>query len=201
MAHRPHTGPPGAAPTGMPAAAGRGMFDLDSNDPRSEMIDRAGLSAEEVAEIGELMNAFGELRKAEQALSEASRRYMKLNETDMRALHFLIVAGHREELSTPGALAAHLRISSAATTKLLDRLERDGHITREPHPTDRRALSVAITPTTRLSAMETVGKQQSRRFYAAARLTSEERAIVTRFVRDMAAELSAEGEPWPEREA
>ena len=176
------------------------MFDLDSNDPRSEMIDRAGLSPDEVAEIGELMNAFGELRAAEQALSEASRRYMKLNETDMRALHYLIVAGHRGELATPGAIATHLRISSAATTKLLDRLERDGHITREPHPTDRRALTVAITAPTRLSAMETVGKQQSRRFYAAARLTSEERAVVTRFVRDMAAELSSEGEPWPERD-
>ena len=201
MVQRPHSGTSAEVPSSMPAAAVRGMFDLDSNDPRSEMIDRSGLTPADIAEIGELMNAFGELRKAEQTLSEASRRYMKLNETDMRALHYLIVAGHREESATPGALANHLRISSAATTKLLDRLERDGHITREPHPTDRRALIVAITAATRLSAMETVGKQQSRRFYAAARLTSDERRVVTRFVRDMANELAVEGDPWPEQDA
>jgi len=175
-----------------------GMYDLDSSDPRGEMIDRSATDPAVVAEIGELMNAFGELRAAEQRLAEASRAYMKLNDTDMRALHFLIVCGHRGEIATPGALAAHLRITSAATTKLLDRLARDGHITREPHPTDRRALAIAITPETRRSAMETVGKQQSRRFYAAARLTSAEREVVTRFVRDMARELSFQGEPWPE---
>ncbi len=201
MAPRAHPAPSPEAPAATPPAAAGGMFDLDSSDPRSEMINRTGLTPEEIAEIGELMNAFGELRTAEQRLSEASRRYMKLNDTDMRALHYLIVAGNREEPATPGALASHLRISSAATTKLLDRLERDGHITREPHPTDRRALIVAITAATRLSAMETVGKQQSRRFYAAARLTSAEREVVTRFVRDMANELSVEGDPWPERDA
>lgn len=202
MPSRPQPGQTSVeAPPKPPRDAPRGMYDLDSSDPRSEMIDRAGVTPAEVAEIGELMNAFGELRSAEQALSEASRRYMKLNETDMRALHYLIVTGHRGELATPGALASHLRISSAATTKLLDRLERGGHITREPHPTDRRALTVAITVATRISAIATVGKQQGRRFYAAARLTSAERAVVTRFVRDMAAELSAEGEPWPEQEA
>lgn len=177
----------------------RGMFDLDSGDPRGEMIDRGSLTPAEIAEIGDLMNAFGELREAEQRLAEASRAYMKLNDTDMRALHFLIVSGNRGEIATPGAIAAHLRITSAATTKLLDRLERDGHVVREQHPSDRRAITVSITPETRASAIETVGRQQARRFYAAARLTSEERAVVTRFVRDMAAEISHQGDPWPEQ--
>src|SRR5690606_23391527 len=123
----------------------RGMYDLDSSDPRGEMIDRTATEPAVIAEIGDLMNAFGELRAAEERLAEASRTYMKLNDTDMRALHFLIVTGHRGEIATPGALAAHLRITSAATTKLLDRLARDGHITREPHPTARTALAIPIT--------------------------------------------------------
>ena len=177
------------------------MFDLDSGDPRGEMIDRGTMTREDIEEIGELMNARGELRKAEERLSEASRKYMKLNDTDMKALHYLIVSGNRGEIATPGNLAAHLRITSAATTKLLDRLERDGHISREQHPSDRRAVSVAITDHTRTSAMETVGKQQARRFYAAARLTSEERQVVIRFIRDMAAEISHQDKPWPEANA
>lgn len=179
----------------------QGIYDLDSSDPRGEMIDRSGLDPSDIAEIGELMNAFGELRAAEDRLAEASRRYMRLNGTDMRALHFLIVSGNRGQIVTPSSLAAHLRITSAATTKLLDRLARDRHITREPHPTDRRALAIAITPETRVSAMQTVGKQQSRRFYAAARLTSEERKTVSRFIRDMAAEIAFEGDPWSHTES
>jgi len=176
----------------------RGMFDLDSGDPRGEMIDRGSMTREEIEEIGELMNALGELRRAEEKLAEASRKYMKLNDTDMKALHYLIVAGNRGEIATPGALAAHLRITSAATTKLLDRLERDGHVVREQHPSDRRAVAVRITEHTRASAMETVGKQQARRFYAAARLSSEERQGGIRFIRDMANEISHQEKPWPE---
>jgi len=176
------------------------MFDLDSGDPRGEMIDRGDLSREEIVEIGELMNALGDLRTAEQRLAEASRRYMRLNDTDMRALHYLIVCGNRGEIATAGDIASHLRITSAATTKLLDRLERDGHVVREPHPHDRRAVAVRITEHTRASAMQTVGKQQARRFYAAARLSSAERQVVIRFLRDMTNELLHQPEPWPEQD-
>ena len=51
-------------------------------------------------------------------------------------------------------------------------------------------LAITVTDKTRRAATQSVGKQQSRRFYAAARLTSAERGIVTRFLDDMAAEIS-----------
>ena len=40
------------------------------------------------------------------------------------------------------------------------------------------------------------GRQQARRFYAAARLPSDERATVTRFLEDMADEISLKNAPW-----
>lgn len=176
--------------------AAQSLYDVDFSDPNSELVDRAALSAEDVAQIGRLMLALADLRKAEDLLSEASTRYMKLNKTDMRALHYLIVSAHRQELVTPGALAVHLGISTASVTKLLDRLERAGHIVREPHPSDRRALSVKITPATHRSAMETVGRQQARRFGAAARLSPADREVVIGFLQDMATDLSLEGVTW-----
>jgi DNA-binding MarR family transcriptional regulator len=142
------------------------------------------------------MQALGGLRDAEQKLSEASLRYMKLNQTDMRALHFLIAFENTGATATPGAIAAHLGISTASTTKLLDRLERGGHITRSPHPSDRRALAIEITPETRRSAIETVGRQHARRFIAAARLSSEEREVVRRFLADMTTEIALGDMPW-----
>ncbi|QUY63505.1 MarR family winged helix-turn-helix transcriptional regulator [Gulosibacter molinativorax] len=149
-----------------------------------------------MVQISAVMEALGRYREAEQRLSEASLKYMKLNGTDMRALHFLIVCGNDGTIATPGALAAHLHISSASTTKLLDRLERGGHVTREPHPSDRRALAISITEETRQAAMETVGRQHSKRFYAAARLTSQERDVVVRFLDDMTSEITLVDEPW-----
>ena len=177
------------------------LYDVDASDPRSELIDRSGLDPVDVRQIGELMAALGRLRDAEQELSEASLRYMKLNETDMRALHYLIVTGNQGLTVTPGALSAHLKISTASTTKMLDRLERAGHITRQAHPTDRRALAIFITPETHTAAMNTVGRQQSKRFYAAARLSREERATVIRFLDDMTQEISLRDEAWANPEA
>lgn len=37
-------------------------------------------------------------------------------------------------------------------TSVLDRLERRGHVARNPHPSDRRALVVELTPTGRRAA-------------------------------------------------
>lgn len=172
------------------------LYDVDSADPESRLVDRSGISPKDLREIGLVMAALGRLREAEDRLSDASLKYMRLNRTDMKALHFLIVASNSNTVVTPGAISAHLRISTASTTKLLDRLERGGHISRGAHPSDRRALAITITAETHEAAMQTVGKQQSRRFYAAARLTSEERAVVARFLTDMAGELDITGESW-----
>src|SRR5690606_22530967 len=100
--------------------------------------------------------------------------------------------------ATAGGIATHLGISSASTTKLLDRLEEAGHVARSPHPSDRRALSITIAPATRQAAMTTVGRQHARRFLAAARLSAAEREAVIRFLTDMAAELLGGEEAWVE---
>jgi len=46
----------------------------------------------------------------------------------------------------PTDFAATLMLTSSGTTKRLDRLEAAGHITREPDPSDRRGILIALTP-------------------------------------------------------
>ena len=166
------------------------MYHVDANNPKGGIIDVSSYDDETLRQISELMAALGRLREAERALMRAAEDYMKLSETDMRALHFIILSRNRGEIATPGAIASHLHISTASTTKLLDRLERGDHIERHAHPTDRRALAITATELTRRAATESVGRQQSRRFYAAARLTPKERDVVTRFIDDMTQEIS-----------
>lgn len=172
------------------------LFSIDSSDPRQELIDRHGLSESDIAQIDAMMAALAGLRAAEQELTEASLRYMQLGQTDMRALHFLIVCENVGTLATPGAIAQSLGISSASTTKLLDRLEAAGHVRRARHPSDRRALVISIEPSTRNEAMRTVGATQARRVEAARRLSPAEREIVTGFLEDMAAQISVDGVDW-----
>lgn len=179
-----------------PVRPGESIYHVESSDPDGVLVDRSGLTPDDIAQVNRVMSAMNTLRRAEERLSEASTRYMKLNKTDMRALHFIIVTQNRGEFATPGEIAHHLEISSAATTKLLDRLARGGHITREPHPSDRRALMIRVTPHTHQSARETVGRQHAKRFVAAARLSPAEREVVSRFLEDLATELSSGYEHW-----
>ncbi len=172
------------------------LYDVEVNDPESRLIDRSGIDQDSMRQIGRVMAALGALRTAEDRLSEASLAYMKLGRNDMRAIHFLIVSSNSGNVATPGALAAHLRISTASTTKLLNRLEQGGHISRSIHPQDRRAIALAVTPETHDAAMQTVGRQQAKRFHAAARLAPEEREAVIRFLNDMADELDVSEERW-----
>lgn len=172
------------------------LYALDASDPNERLINRRHYSAHDIEHIGQLMEALAGLREAEQQLSEASQRYMALGQTDMKALHFLIVAHNTQTIATPGAIAAHLGISTASTTKLLDRLEAAGHIIRAPHPHDRRALAISITEKTYETAVETVGRQQAKRFHAAARLTHQERDIVMRFLTDMTNQITIQEDHW-----
>jgi DNA-binding MarR family transcriptional regulator len=161
------------------------MLDPRIMDPEGEIVDRSGLSAEDVDEVVAVLEAMNQWRETERSMSEASRRYMRLGETDMRALRFLIAQERNGEISTPSAIAAHLGVTAAATTKLLDRLAAGGHITRAPHPEDRRSTSIHVTPDTRRSARASVGRSHSRRFDAIAKLSSADRSAVMRFFRGL----------------
>lgn len=172
------------------------LYSVEHSDPTGMLVDRTGMDPHDIEQIGRLMRAIANLRQVEQSVSDASQKYMKLGTQDMRAIHYLIVAGNRETIVTPGMLAAHLGISAASTTKLLNRLEQAGHITRQLHPTDRRAFAIVVTPETEAAAMQTAGRQHAKRFHAAARLSRPEREVVIGFLEDMTDELRLTDEPW-----
>lgn len=176
-----------------------GLYTPRFGETGGEPLELRDLSTEEVSQIGRLMRALAELRETEQAILQASEKYMKLSAQDMRALHYLIAAKRAEEVVTPGMISAHLKISPASTTKLLNRLEQGGHIIRSMHPTDRRAFAIDVTPGTEASAKQTVGKQHAKRIHSAMRLTAEERETVIRFLHDMAQEISIANSDWATR--
>ena len=73
-------------------------------------------------------------------------RYQRESGLTGPRIHLLWVLGASGP-STQQALATALDVSARNITGLVDGLVASGHVTREPHPTDRRAT--LVTPTSR----------------------------------------------------
>lgn len=107
---------------------------------------------------------------------------MDMNATDLAALRMLIVREQRGQPVSPHDVARHLRISTASTTKLLDRLTATGHLERRPHPHDRRARVVVLTERSRREFFQHFGAHLDAMRRVAAEYTDEELATIARFL-------------------
>ncbi|MCC9307424.1 MarR family transcriptional regulator [Kitasatospora sp. RB6PN24] len=67
-----------------------------------------------------------------------------LHPTDLRALICLLDAARSGTPATPGRLGAQLKLNSAGTTALLDRLERLGLVRRTRDDKDRRRVLLVV---------------------------------------------------------
>jgi DNA-binding MarR family transcriptional regulator len=72
----------------------------------------------------------------------AAATYLQVNRTDLRCLEIMF----QGEAVLPSQLATKLGLTTGSVTAMLDRLERQGYVTRSPDPADRRKVVVRITP-------------------------------------------------------
>jgi DNA-binding MarR family transcriptional regulator len=141
-----------------------------------------------------VLEAMRTYRAAETAMRRRTQASMGMGETDLLALRYLIRAHSAGRTVGPKELAAYLGISSASTTALLDRLEKSGHVERQPSPFDRRALIILPTVATDEEVRSTLGQMHTRMMEVAARLSPEESRVVVRFLdgmRDAVDEIDA----------
>jgi DNA-binding MarR family transcriptional regulator len=75
----------------------------------------------------------------------AAGRENEMHRTDLAGLAVVMDGQDAGRPMTPGRLSAALQLSAPATSAMLDRLERLGHVRRTPHATDRRSVVVEIT--------------------------------------------------------
>ncbi len=90
-----------------------------------------------VAELGTAMQAY---QRSNAEFDDEVGRVLDLNPTDLRCLDWLI--GGR---MTAGELSRSTGLSSAATTSMIDRLERKGFVRRVRRADDRRQVLVELT--------------------------------------------------------
>ncbi|WP_169582193.1 MULTISPECIES: MarR family transcriptional regulator [Microbacterium] len=110
---------------------------------------------------------------------------MDMNASDLSALRMLIMREQRGDLVSPHDVARHLRISTASTTKLLDRLTAAGHIQRRPHPTDGRARVIELTDLSRRTFFQHFGERLQAMRGVADRYTDDELRSIARFLGEL----------------
>lgn len=138
-----------------------------------------------------VLNALRDYRAAEAAMRRRTRSEMRMGETDLLAIRFLLKAQAAGRAVSPKDLSAHLSISSASTTVLIDRLVRSGHVERRPHPTDRRALVIAPTIDTDHEVRATLGDMHRRMIEVAESLSPDEAVVVLGFLDRMRAAVDS----------
>ncbi|WP_431804387.1 MarR family winged helix-turn-helix transcriptional regulator [Microbacterium sp. bgisy203] len=92
-----------------------------------------------------VLHALARFRASDAQMHQRVRTIASLGDNELRALQFLLLRRREGFDVKPSEISRHLDISSASTTALLDRLERQGSVQRVSHPTDRRSILIAPT--------------------------------------------------------
>src|SRR2546430_15947653 len=113
-------------------------------------------------------------------LSGTLAGYLKLNRTALRALKVL----RQSDGVTAGELARALRVTSGATTRVIDSLVQAGHAQRETDVRDRRRTVIRITPKAERAFASALTRLQDDWLRALTTYRDDELPVVLRFISD-----------------
>jgi DNA-binding MarR family transcriptional regulator len=152
--------------------------------------ERPDLDSSVMAEVARLLHV---ARLIGGRLAEyAGTHGLQLGEADV--LLTLRRSGEPYRLS-PTALAGSLLVTTGTMTNRLDRLEARGLVSRERHPTDRRALEIALTREGRKLVDEVVGGHVENEQAMLSVLSDREREQLARITRKLLAHLDEPAGP------
>jgi len=155
--------------------------------PYSDTQDSPGFSHPTVERNRsvDVLNAMRDYGSAEGDMRRRMRTTMNLGENDISALRFLLGAKQAGRTVSPSDLARTLRITTASTTLLIDRLVTSGHVVRSAHATDRRALIIVPTGDSFDEMRSALGGMHEKMMDAAGKMSAKESATVLKFLAHM----------------
>jgi DNA-binding MarR family transcriptional regulator len=139
-------------------------------------------------EVGSALRAY---HGAVEAVDDAACAYMGINRTDLRCLDILGRAGPM----TAGQLAEQSKLTNAAITIVVDRLERIGYVRRVRDTSDRRRVVVEATAKAHRRAWTLYGKVSEKLNEQLERYPDRELTLLRDFLRERTegdAEIAAE---------
>jgi DNA-binding MarR family transcriptional regulator len=137
---------------------------------------------------GSIFEIMGLLRRIATETDQFAARFAgahDLHRTDLNALSVLMDAQGEGRPMSAGELSARLHLSAPATTALLDRLTRVGHVQRRRSSVDRRIVEIEMSEGAREVGRQLFGPLGRRVGEAVSAYTDEERALMTRMLQDV----------------
>jgi DNA-binding MarR family transcriptional regulator len=121
-----------------------------------------------------------ELTDVSGLLPHALARRTGLSESELHSLRHLLGGP-----LGPNDLARTLGVTSAASSGIVDRLEARGHVSRRPHPTDKRRTVVVISDSGRTEVLTQMRPMFEALVAADAQLSPDQRTVVDAYIRDI----------------
>ncbi len=125
-----------------------------------------------------------------QLYSDGVGQSLGLHRSDLMALNLMSQAATHGESMTPTDVAKQMRLSAAAVTALVDRLERVGHLVRQPDAKDRRRVRLDVSKQAESVSREMFRPMNERFFDAMSAYSDEELELVTRVLQDLTGAVS-----------
>ena len=132
-----------------------------------------------------VLNALRRYRQAEKDMRARTRVSMKMGETDLTAIRFLLREQRANRPVNATQLAEHLGITTASTAVLINRLEKSGHISRQPNPADKRGVLLTATGSSDDEVRATMAGMHAKMILAAERLEPAIAYGVVKFLQEM----------------
>lgn len=128
--------------------------------------------------VGEVAVRMRLLQQSFDAFDEAAAARLGLNRTDLRCLDLILA----KDPMAAGELTTAAKLSPAATTTAIDRLERAGFVTRSRDAANRRRVLVAATEAARAAEREVYGPLGEAGTSALRRYGEEQLAVIIDFL-------------------
>ncbi|MET0783453.1 MarR family winged helix-turn-helix transcriptional regulator [Leifsonia flava] len=145
----------------------------------------------EAGSLRRITRAHQRLHSATEQVSSAFASLQGLHQIDLEALLAVMNAERAGSPLTPGQLGAAVRLSSAATTGLVDRLERAGHLVRRRDDEDRRRVHLYYADASMKVAEQFFGPLGKISSDLLARYTPQERELITGYLEAAADGMAA----------
>ncbi|MFI9456782.1 MarR family winged helix-turn-helix transcriptional regulator [Amycolatopsis sp. NPDC052450] len=148
-------------------------------------MTRGAEDAEDTAEVTDalLVLLLRQLTVESDRFAEMFGEAHGLHRTDLNALAVIMDAARMGDPMSPSRLASALHLSASATTSVLDRLERAGHLYRDRSATDRRKVELRMHEKAREVGAEFFLPLGERFSAVWSDLGEDERRTVARFLR------------------
>lgn len=141
-----------------------------------------------------LLSAVRRFQRADKGMRRRMGDDMELNATDIEALRHVISHAENGRQVTARDLTSALHISTASTSKLLNRLTESGHLRRVPHPQDRRSVFIEATEHTHDEVRDHLTSMHQRMLDAARAVPAASRQDVVDFLEALTASIEETAE-------